>query len=427
MRSGAMCRGVALAAGVLGFLWLGGALAQEGAAPRPAVSAHAPLAADPASAVMPFGGALTIRSRIEARGLPMVPGDPPMLHSVGSGAEAAVYHRMLMDGVAWFREQLGYDGEMLLAVLDAHDYPYPVPWPTPFAEWASGLIVMPRHLDSHPGFDRWGLDAMTLNAALALHEAGHIISDQMGMRPALRWLDELVANSFMAAYLGVHHPELGPITAGVPPAFDDAGVLRRLIEFEALYFQMGQLNYAWFQFELARLAAFAVAQMPLPDLLEGIAGVFATHPQGASDWTAISGQIARLEALIPGIGAAIGPLGDVALPEAHPGACPDSFAPHPQGEVAILENRDPLQPLRYHRRGMVQLQIMIDALLDPGPLQTPDEAAIRAAVTAGRHTPEKVAPGAAVALRGGDHLYLEDGRCLLMPDLPAVRMVWAAN
>ncbi|MCC5984041.1 MAG: hypothetical protein JJU42_06725 [Rhodobacteraceae bacterium] len=412
------------AIGVLGAA--GHVRAQEGAPPSTALSAHAPMAVPPAADVIRHHGALSIRSRIAARDLVRVPGNPPMLHSQGAGAEAGVYHRMLQDGVAWFRAVLGHDSEILLAVLDAADYPWPVPYPTPFAEWASGLIVMPRHLDSHPGFDRWGLEAVPLNAALALHEAGHIIAEQTGRRPALRWLDELVANAFMAAFLQARHPELAAILAGVPPAFDDAGRLRRLLEFEALYFDMGQENYAWFQFHIARLAGYAVARVPLPELLDGIAAAFATHPQTEPDWTDIPGQIARLESVIPGIGEQIGALADVALPEVTPGPCPDSLVPPAGAELAILENRDPAAVLRYHRHGIVALALMIDALGQPGRALDPTEAEIRAAVADGTHAPEVLAPGAAAVIRWGDLLYLEDGRCLVASDAPSARLVWTA-
>lgn len=422
----AVRRGGTVLCAVVALGAAGHARAQEGAPPWTALSAHAPMAEASAAEAMRFHGGLSIRSRIKARDLVHVPGDPPMLHSQAAGAEAEVYHRMLQDGVAWFRAVLDYQGEMLLAVLDAADYPWPVPYPTPFAEWASGLIVMPRQIDSHPGFDRWGLDAVSLNAALALHEAGHIIAEQMGLRPALRWLDELAANAFMAAYLQARHPELGAITAGVPPAFDDAGRLRRLLEFEALYFDMGQENYAWFQFHIARLAGFAMAQMSLPELLDGIAGAFATQPQAEPGWTDIPGQIGRLEAVIPGIGDQIGTLADVDLPEVTPGPCPESFAPPSGAELAILENRDPVAVLRYHRHGIVALALMIDALGQPGRSLDPTEAEIRAAVASGSHAPEVLAPGAAAVIRWGDLLYLEDGRCLAAPDAPGARLVWTA-
>ena len=399
--------------------------AEEGAPPT-TFSAPAPLTGPAAAEAPRLQTGLSIRSRIEARDLERVPGDPPMLHSEAAAAEAEVYHRMLQEGVAWFRTVLGHEGAMLLAVLDAADYPWPVPYPTPFAEWETGLIVMPRHLDSHPGFDRWGLDAESLNAALALHEAGHIIADQMGLRPALRWVDELVANAFMAAYLQTRHPELGAILAGVPPAFDDAGRLRRLLEFEALYFDMGQENYAWFQFHIARLAGFAVARVPLPELLAGIAGAFATHPQAEPDWTDIPGQIARLEAVIPGIGAQIGALADVALPEVAPGPCPERFEASPGALMAILENRDPAAVLRYHRHTIVALELMIDALGQPGGILDPSETEIREAIASGTRAPMVLEPGGVAVIRWGDLLHLEDGRCLAAPDAPSARLVWTA-
>ena len=402
--------------------------APEAAEPRP-FTGHAPPAAVAQTAPVARAGQQPrafslLRPRIEAAGLVARPGRLGLVHSPAAEEAADRLHARFQAAGEGFGAALGWEGELLLAVLDAGDYARLVdlPWPTPFAEVFTGLIVMPADISGFPGFDTWDIPAGLLSEGLLLHEMGHAISFQLGRQPRLLWLDELVANAFLAAHARTEMPQLAPLLAGRPPRFADPGPLTRLIELETVYFAMGARNYSVFQFELARLADLAVAARPLPDLLEGLAAAgFAMTGATEPEPLAIEAQLVRLETVVPGIVAAMGPLGDVeGIPVVTPGPCPDSPGQVPGTLAVFLENAT-AEALDYATDGAAMAGLLIEGALPEDAAEA--EAAIAAALAARRFT-FSLAPGARQRLVDPAPVYLPDGRCLVPRALPSQRLLW---
>lgn len=157
-----------------------------------------------------------------ARGTPVLTVDGlTVFHSPGSEPEARAYGRTVADAARWFRAHTAWDGPLVMAVLDADDWAQLVtlPYPVPHAEIIGSMVVMPKDISGFPGFGDWSLDARRLNLALTVHELGHIIMRGQGVLPGNHWIDELMANVVMAAYVRAHPGDLDFILAGPPEGF----------------------------------------------------------------------------------------------------------------------------------------------------------------------------------------------------------------
>ena len=115
---------------------------------------------------------------------------------------------------------------------------------------------------------------MKLNADLTSHEIGHVIAWQTGIWSNSHWVNELVADIFLAGYLRAREPDDRGLLDGVPAGFDDAGKVTSLAELDLRYAGIGLENYAWFQFRLAALADFLVAGSDFAGLIEGLRAAF---------------------------------------------------------------------------------------------------------------------------------------------------------
>ncbi len=209
--------------------------------------------------------------------------------------------------LVWYRARMGWAGYPRLAVLDRGDFARAtdLPYPTPHAETATGFIILADRVESHPGFELWDLDPAALNLAWALHEIGHVLARDLGIGSANAWIGELIANVVMAAYVRAERPALGGFQRGLPPRFAAPPRYARLAEFDQVYFAMGQANYLWFQFEIARLADFIVAGAEPAVILAGFQREF---PLATRRRETVSETFARLERIRPGITASAGTL-----------------------------------------------------------------------------------------------------------------------
>ena len=200
--------------------------------------------------------------RLKALDLPERAGSIRLFYSPSADAEAAIYGQALEQAVAWYRDKTGWTGDVIMAVLNPEDWAkvsQAIPYPSPYADTPSGLVMMPDRIDSHPGFETWDLEPVGLNAALTFHEIGHVIAHQLGIWSGNYWINELVANAFLAAYVRAERPEYAKLLDGVPPRFTDFGRYTALTDFDDIYYAMGALNYAWFQFKIAALADYLVS------------------------------------------------------------------------------------------------------------------------------------------------------------------------
>lgn len=361
--------------------------------------------------------------RLQASDLPVKDAPFTLYCSPGAETEADRYAAALGEAVAWFREAIGWEGRFAMAVLDAADYERYAgqTYPVPFAEVVTGLVVMPDSIATFPGFDAWGLDAVELNANLTLHEIGHAIAHDIGLWSSSHWVNELVANVFLAAYLRAEQPD-NRLLDGVPPGFADAARTTNLVDLDDHYAGVGLDNYAWFQFRLATMADHLAADADFAELIAALTAAFpAEEAKIASVLPTPEEALRRLEAIAPGISAlAADLLGRPDVPEIDAVACgPDEAAGDATG-VVLVENRGS-QTLRIDTREEAQWAVRLD-FDDAGLGEAERDAEID------RLTDEALATGLYAwsippnhrrVFRdhaAGTQLYITGGGCLMVPD-----------
>lgn len=289
---------------------------------------------------------------LAGHGLPLLTVDGiQVYHSAGAREQAERFGRAIAAALAWYRAELGWQGDLAVAVLDAGDWPALVwlPYPVPHAVRPTGLLVMPDSIASFPGFPAWDFDADGLNEALIFHEAGHLIAGELGLLPGNLWVDELVANLFLAAYVRAERPDLARILAGVPPRFANPGPFDQLFDLDSFYAAGGLENYAWFQF---RLAALADAMLEGRDFAMVMQGMQAAFP--ADRRLTVARSLALVDAVSPGATALVADMaGDGVLPALAPKDCgasqPVEGAAGPVGWL-FFDNRGSA-PLGYRTPG----------------------------------------------------------------------------
>jgi hypothetical protein len=253
---------------------------------------------------------VTIADRVAALGLEQIV-EPGLVvyHSAGVDRVARFFADEAAAALAWFRQNLGWDRPVAIAVLSRADYSRstPIPYPSPHAESATGFIIIADKVEEHPGFDLWDLDGDALNAAWMFHELGHVIARSLGIGSANSWINELIASTFMAAYIRAERPEFSGFQSGMPPRFAGAGRYQTLSQFDELYFAMGQFDYLWFHFHIALVADFLVSGTEgLPAIVERLRVEF---PLGARGRETTVSTLDRLERVRPGSAAFVQGLG----------------------------------------------------------------------------------------------------------------------
>lgn len=389
-----------------------------------AVLAYVPAVADPS----PYG--LRERHLVE-RGTPSIEiAGMRVFHSPGSEAQARAYGETVADAARWYRANTDWRGPLTMAVLDRKDWADLVTWPypVPHAEITGSMVVMPRDIASFPGFDRWGLDGHQLNLALTLHELGHIIMREQDIRPANHWIDELVANVVMAAYVREAAPDLEFILEGPPAGFANPGPHDQLVDLDNFYSGGGLENYAWFQFRLAVLADHLARSRPVAALIEELAAAFPEPPPGIRD--AVFATLAKLDAIAPGSSALVADMaGDGAAPRIATVSCGalDKAAPA-DGPMTILhvENRG-TEPVRHRIPEKVAYEAGFDVRMeqfnndiDDAELKQLVDAAVTEAL-ASADSYGAVAQGSVETVSYKTGALMEVGdRCLLLPERPSM-------
>lgn len=256
--------------------------------------------------------AQTDLDRLNALQLPHIAGQILTLDYSERAAEiAGAYQPEIASAAHWYARTTGWvpslNDRLRVAVLTAEDYALvgTIPFPTPYTETRTGLIVIADDVSSHPGFELWDIDPFELNIAWAFHEMGHKIARDLGIWSPSFFVNELIANVFMAGYIRAERPIFLAYQSGIPPRFADAGVLTKLDDFDRVYFQMGQANYLWFHFQLAAMADFVVEGEDFGALIDRLGEEFdLTHPRVET----VEQSLARLEAIKPGITALAAPM-----------------------------------------------------------------------------------------------------------------------
>lgn len=243
--------------------------------------------------------------RLRRADLPRVDGEVTLYRSRGAEREGAFYGMEMSAASQWYRARLGWPGHLTVAVLDKKDFARitPIPYPSPHAEGGTGLIVIADHVTEHPGFEFWDIDERAINCAWSFHEIGHVIAGELGIASGNFWVNELIASVVMAAYVRAERPQYAGFQAGLPKRFSPTGRYGALSDFDAVYFAMGQWDYLWFHFHIARIADFMVADGDLAAVLAGLKREFSARRQDSTAETFL-----RLERIRPGVTAVAGPL-----------------------------------------------------------------------------------------------------------------------
>jgi hypothetical protein len=245
----------------------------------------------------------TIDARVESLDLATIVAPRLVLsYSDGAEKEGQLYAAQAEAAIGWYTEALRWTGSIRMAVLTEHGYllTTTLPYPTPFTESGTRFIVIADSAESHPGFELWDLDDSVVNTAWLFHEMGHVIARDLGIGSANLWVNELIANIMMAGYIRAERPELIGYQSGMPPRFADANRFETLAEFDRYYFNMGQLDYLWFHFHIARVADFMISG---PGGTAGVVeGLVREFPAGADPGrVSIEETIDRLERISPGV------------------------------------------------------------------------------------------------------------------------------
>jgi hypothetical protein len=247
----------------------------------------------------------TNASRVASLQLPKIERDGLVLsYSPAAKDEAEFYATEAAAAVAWYHRTLPWKGSIAMAVLDPAGFRLAtsIAYPSPHAETLTGFIIIADHATSHPGFELWDIDERSINAAWLFHEMGHVIAHQLGIGSNNLWVNELIASVIMAGYVRAERPQFAGFQSGMPPRFANANHFSTLEEFDTLYFNMGQLDYLWFHFHIARIADYLVSGPDgLATVLVALRREFPELPRRQPE--TVAQTLERLERVRPGVGA----------------------------------------------------------------------------------------------------------------------------
>jgi hypothetical protein len=163
---------------------------------------------------------------------------------------------------------------------------------------------LPARMEDFPGFAEMEVDADILAETISFHEMGHLFAARAGIRSGNSWINELVANIFAQAYIRARQPGL---KAYLPSPHRDIPTPRytSLADLDYLSDAVSFSNYAWFQFQLNRLA-FEVAQKR--DLRQAVERLKIAFPAAKSEYLPGQEAILRMETVAAGFVETLGPL-----------------------------------------------------------------------------------------------------------------------
>lgn len=244
------------------------------------------------------GPGLAVEAELSRLALKAVEAPVPTVAVAGSEERARRYAETIREALEFFEAELGWSLDFRLAVLDrpAWEKVSGVPWPAPFVQQAEAYIVMPNSIVDYPGFDQWSFEDRALTEVLTVHEVGHALGAANGLHSANHWIHELIADLFLAAFIRAREPSMLPLLKGPPKGF---GPFRhtQFADLDYLYAGVGLLNYAWYQFELARIADRMLDEKPFAQVI----GALKREP-GANTPYLAARSAERVVAVTPSIG-----------------------------------------------------------------------------------------------------------------------------
>jgi hypothetical protein len=263
--------------------------------------------------------------------LPESPGSVPVVYAPSAKERALRYQKELQGAHAWFEEQLRIQVPTVLAVLDREEFQaqgghWPLPHSNPRS--APGIVFLPSHMEDLVGPEP---KAKTPGEYITYHEAGHIFADRLKIGSGNSFVNELVANVFMAGYIREKRPDLQWVLEG-PSAghFQHTPRYTSLADLDYIYIGVGAENYAWFQYHLQRIANFLLIGQEFPAVIEGLQREF---PAATPKQETLDQIVVHLDRIRPGVRETLGALGGpTTLP---PLACPQPASDAPQTTIAI--------------------------------------------------------------------------------------------
>jgi hypothetical protein len=203
----------------------------------------------------------------------------------------------------------------------------------------SGLVLLPSRLEDLTSLRPPGVDFALTAEAVAFHEAGHIFAHSLKIDGG-GFVNELVANIFMAAFIRAARPDLrfllqGPFATAITPRYTSGADL--------VYLRagVGADNYFWFQSRLHVLADFCVKRGSFASVIENLRRAF---PGGPQYMLQIGDTIARLDTLFPGFHARAGELASPStIRPIVPAVCPPRSTTYPDAprQMMVVRNNTP--------------------------------------------------------------------------------------
>lgn len=288
------------------------------------------------SAVSCFGQAETPLERVRALRLPTLDGSVPVIYSVTAKERAERYRAVLDTAHRWYEAQLGIRVPVTLAVLDQRDWSRASSVPYPMPNSKGGLVTLPARMEDFPGFAAMGQDADILTEVISFHEMGHLIAAEAGILAANGWVDELVANIFVQEYVLAHQPDMKaymprPVPETLSPRYTS------LADLDYLHASLPQSNYAWFQFQLNRLAFFVAQKHDLRQVVKQLRIAFPAGPNGRLP---LQETLRRMEVVSPGLKDALGLLaGPATIARTPELPCVDSSIAAGAPTLLVIDNR----------------------------------------------------------------------------------------
>jgi hypothetical protein len=314
-----------------------------------------------------------------------LPGSVPTWHVPSAKQRALEYQHSLQPALAWFQEQLGLKMPLDLAVLDHNSYEKmnTVPWPLPYGLPEFNYVVFPDHIEELLGPEP---KAKAPGEYITYHETGHVFAYRLGIASGNAFVDELVANIFMAAYIHAKRPDLTWVLEGPNP--NEHPRYTSLADLDYVYYPgVGPANYAWYQWHLQRIAGYLTTGQSFSSVIDKLKVQF---PVARKKQETLDQIIAHLDEIRPGVRDMLGTLaGPTTLARIAPSACPKSGSQSAGKEGVIAVRNDQGNPLS---------------------LTTPDG-----------HS-ETLAAGTwkSFSLKAGESIQLGNGTCLVVGNEPAL-------
>ena len=212
-------------------------------------------------------------AQVQALGLQKNAAAVDFYHSAGASGRAAKIASLVAEAREFFKQRLGLDASVTLAVLNESDWrkinpqgPYGIP----YLSGSPHVVFMPATDDNvitasvqaqeksapaallnalRQGGQSYADWSRTSVELIALHELGHAYVDRSRVNPGNKWFNEFLASYYAYSFLAARHPALAQVwrTSTSSQAAGTAPKHTSINDFERLYDGVGPENYGWYQ------------------------------------------------------------------------------------------------------------------------------------------------------------------------------------